>query len=77
MLGPLDTDNQSAFAIYALIGTQLTYDLHVAPILLERITAEMPDDEVFDLFDRLNRIHRTMQQIAKDHATHDAEARRT
>lgn len=76
MVGPLDADNQYALSIYHTVGTQLAYDLHVAPMLLERFIADCDDDEVFDLFVRLNMIHTTFQQIAKDRAESDAQRKR-
>ena len=60
--------------VHAQIATQVAYDLHLAPMLLERALDDDPLDDVTDLMERLEMIHRTMQRIAEDRAKAKAEA---
>ena len=61
---PLLPENHEAMRTYGRLATQLNHDLHLAPILFERMTREWSDDDVGELMDRVSLIHATMSRIA-------------
>ena len=55
-----------------MIANQLTYDLHLAPMLLDRLCADDSDEQFLDRMERMNLVHTAMQRIAKHKAEPEA-----
>lgn len=56
--------------LYHTVASQITYDLHLAPMLLERTCGELSTSDFLEVIERMNLVHTTMQRIAQ----HKAEA---
>ena len=69
-LEPLTEDNAELVQLYQCVANQITYDLHLAPILFDRLypSGEMSNTDFLEILDRMNLVHTTMQRIAKHKA---------
>ncbi len=65
---PLNAENSELVRLYQGIASQITYDLHLAPMLLERTCGELSTSDFLEIIERMNLIHITMQRIAKQRA---------
>lgn len=54
--------------LYQCIASQITYDLHLAPMLLDRLLGDLQTDEFVERIERMNLVHTTMQRIAQHKA---------
>ena len=72
---PLTEENTELVRCYQVVATQITYDLHLAPMLFERLypSSETSSEEFMDVMHTLNMIHTAMQRVAKQQAKVEAE----
>jgi hypothetical protein len=70
---PLNAENTEMVRVYYTMANQLTYDLHLAPMLLERFCGDESDEQFLDRMEQMNLVHVTMQRIAKNKAKTEAD----
>ena len=64
-LEPLSAENTEVVRLYYSVASQITYDLHLAPMLLERTCGDLSTSDFLEVIERMNLVHHTMQRIAK------------
>jgi len=69
-LEPLTENNTELVGLYQCIANQITYDLHLAQMLLDRLypSGEMSNMDFLEMIERMNLVHTSIQRVAKQKA---------